>query len=146
MRAPVSIRELTRDDFPAVIEIDQVIRGFSRPDFWRRRFMIAEFNPPWASLVAELDNRVVGFVLGWSSCWEFGLAGEVGWLDIIGVHPTYRREGIGRALVTEFMNLARNLRQVERVLTLVDPEQFGTMDFFSSIGFARGELVHLKAP
>lgn len=140
----VDIRELRKDDLQTVMEIDKTIRGFSRPDYWERRFINAESIPPWASLVAEVDNRMVGFLFGWSSIWDFGLRDEVGWIDVIGVHPAYRHRGIGRALVNEFNRLAKDRRRVEKVFTLVDPEEGETTGFFSQIGFARGKLIHME--
>ena len=90
----VSIRRLERDDFTAVVAIDERITGHPRHDYWRDRFETAEsIRPPWASMVAELDGRVVGFLLGWSSGWEFGIRGSVGWIDVIGVDPPYRGRG-----------------------------------------------------
>ena len=148
----VDIRGLRKDDLQAVMKIDEVIRGFSRPAYWERRFINAEGIPPWASLVAdvrepqsnEVDNRMVGFLFGWASIWDFGLRDEVGWIDVIGVHPAYRYKGIGRALVNEFSRLAKDRRRIEKVFTLVNPEETETPGFFSQIGFARGKLVHME--
>jgi ribosomal protein S18 acetylase RimI-like enzyme len=140
----LSIRELRKEDLRAVTEIDEVIRGFARPEYWKGRIDSAEIMPPWTSLVAEMDNRVVGFVFGWSGSWEFGVPGEIGWIDIIGVHPAYRRHGVGRRLVNEFTRLAKEMRRVEKVFTLVDPDEVQTANFFSQIGFARGKLIHME--
>ena len=140
----VDIRELRKDDLQAVMKIDEVIRGFPRPAYWERRFINAEGIPPWASLVADVDNRMVGFLFGWASIWDFGLRDEVGWIDVIGVHPAYRYKGIGRALVNEFSRLAKDRRRIEKVFTLVNPEETETPGFFSQIGFARGKLVHME--
>ena len=144
MKKSADIRELRKNDLEAVMEIDVLIRGVSRPRYWERRFINAEGIPPWASLVAEVDNRMVGFLFGWSSMWDFGVRDEVGWIDVIGIHPAYRLRGIGRALVNEFNRLAKDRRKVERVFTLVDPEEAETTGFFAQIGFARGKLIHMQ--
>jgi len=144
VKRELEIRTLRRDDLQAVTEIDEIIRGIPRPHFWRARFESAEATAPWASLVAELDNRVVGFEFGSSGSSQFGVPGEIGWIDIIGVHPVYRRNGIGRALVGEFTRLAKEMRKVEKVFTLVDPEETQTANFFAQIGFARGKLIHME--
>lgn len=143
-RKAADIRELRKDDFAAVMKIDELVRGLSRPDYWSRRLMNAESLPPWASLVAEMDDRAVGFLLGWSSIWDFGVRDEVGWIDVIGVHPAYRFRGVGRALVNEFNRLAKERRKIEKVFTLVDPEETETTAFFSRLGFARGKLLHMR--
>jgi ribosomal protein S18 acetylase RimI-like enzyme len=140
----IDLREIRKDDLQAVMEIDEIIRGFSRPEYWEGRFASAEILPPWASLVAEIDGRVVGFLFGRTGSWESGLTGEVGWIDIIGVHPAYRFKGVGRALVNEFTRLIKELRGVEKVLTLVDPEEPETAGFFYRIGYVRGRLIHME--
>ena len=152
MKKSVDIRELRKDDFEAVMKIDELVRGLPRPDYWERRFINAEGIPPWASLVAdvrepqsnELDSRMVGFLFGWTSIWDFGVRDEVGWIDVIGVHPAYRFRGIGRTLVNEFNRLAKDRRKIERVFTLVDPEETETTGFFSRLGFAHGKLIHMQ--
>jgi ribosomal protein S18 acetylase RimI-like enzyme len=143
-RKAAVIRELRSDDLSAVVEIDEMIRGFPRLEYWKGRFSATTTMPPWMSLVAEMDDRVVGFVFGWCGSWEFGVAGEVGWIDIIGVHPAYRLMGIGRALVSEFTRSAKELRGVGKVFTLVDPQEKETASFFSRIGYRRGRLIHME--
>lgn len=143
-KKPLYLRALRNDDLQSVVEIDEMIRGASRPNYWKGKFASAEIMPPWASLVAEMDDRVVGFIFGWSGNSEFGVPGEVGWIDIIGVHPAYRRRGVGQALVNEFTRLAKDLRKVEKVFTFVDPDETETAGFFSQIGFRRGRLVHME--
>jgi ribosomal protein S18 acetylase RimI-like enzyme len=141
----VSIRRLERDDFTAVVAIDERIIGHPRHDYWRDRFETAEsIRPPWASLAAELDGRVVGFLLGWSSGWEFGIRGSVGWIDVIGVDPPYRGRGVGRALVQAFADAARELRDIKTIFTLVDSEDSQFREFFGRLGFAPGKMLHLE--
>ena len=141
----VSIRHLERDDFAAVVAIDERITGHLRHDYWRDRFETAEsLRPPWASLVAEMDGRVVGFLLGWSSGWEFGIRGAVGWIDVIGVDPPYRGRGVGRALVDAFSTSAKELRDIENIFTLVDPGDAQIREFFAHLDFTPGKMLHLE--
>jgi ribosomal protein S18 acetylase RimI-like enzyme len=53
-------------------------------------------------LVAEIDNRIVGFVLGRAGEFELGLPGTIAWIEIIGVDPAYRAQGIAQELVGQF--------------------------------------------
>ncbi len=141
----VSIRRLQRDDFEAVVRMDERITGRPRQDYWRDRFETAEtIRPPWASVVAELDGRVVGFLLGWSSGWEFGIPGSVGWIDVIGVDPPYRGRGVGRALVETFADSAKELRDINTIFTLIDPGDDQIREFFAHLGFAPGKMLHLE--
>jgi ribosomal protein S18 acetylase RimI-like enzyme len=62
------------------------------------------------SLVAELDGKVIGFIIGDASRWEYGVPENIGWIDTIGVDPEYQREGIAKILFTEMTN---NLKKVD---------------------------------
>ena len=55
------------------------------------------------SLVAELEGRVVGFILGDISGWEFGVPETIGWIDTIGVEPAYQKKGLATALARELV-------------------------------------------
>ncbi len=141
----VWIRRLQRDDFDAVVRMDERITGRPRPDYWRDRFETAEtIRPPWASLAAELDGRPVGFLLGWASGREFGIPGSVGWIDVIGVDPPYRGRGVGRALVEAFSTSAKELRAIDTIFTLVEPADNQVREFFAHLGFTPGRMLHLE--
>lgn len=60
----------------------------------------ANFDPD-RLLVAELEGELVGFVLALVRqvpYYDAGLEPERAWITAFGVHPAYRRQGIGRAL------------------------------------------------
>ncbi|MBI2878183.1 MAG: GNAT family N-acetyltransferase [Candidatus Rokubacteria bacterium] len=143
-RDAVQVRSLRDDDLQAVVEIDERLGGRFRKEYWARRFELAALRPPWMSLVAEVDGRVVGFLLGWTSESEFGIPGPVGWIDLVGVDPPYRGRGIGRTLVERFVAAGRDLRAIEKVFTLIDLGQEEIREFFIGLGFRHGPLVHLE--
>ena len=65
MSKPIYIRNLRKEDLPAIVDIEDRTTGVARRAYWEQRIEISEaIRPHWASLVAEVDNRVVGFVLG----------------------------------------------------------------------------------
>jgi Rrf2 family protein len=53
------------------------------------------------SLVAELDEHVVGFALGRVFYGEFGVVEPAAVLDVLGVHPDYRGRRVAAALVDQ---------------------------------------------
>jgi len=55
------------------------------------------------------EGKVVVFILGDASGWEYGVPESVGWIDTIGVHPDYQRKGVARALMSEMID---NLKKV----------------------------------
>ena len=97
MKKEIYVRNLEKRDLPAIVSLEERQTGIARPEYWEKRIEISEaIRPHWASLVAEIDNRVVGFVLGRAGEFEFGLPGTIAWIEIIGVDPAYRTQGMPR--------------------------------------------------
>ena len=70
----------------------------------RTRVLLDPNFQPEGLLVAEVDGRLVGFVLSLMRqvpLFLQGLEPERGWITAFGVHPDRRRHGIGRALFAE---------------------------------------------
>jgi GNAT superfamily N-acetyltransferase len=143
-RTKVSVRALEPDDLDQVIRIDERLTGQTRKDYWKKRFELSALRPPWMSLVAELDQRVVGFLFGWTSESEFGIHGPTGWIDLIGVDPPYRGRGVGQALVERFLSAGRELRAIDKVYTLIDLAQADVREFFTKLGFRHGPMIQLE--
>ena len=143
-RTKVAVRALEPDDLDQVIRIDERLTGQTRKDYWKKRFELTALRPPWMSLVAELDQRIVGFLFGWTSESEFGISGSTAWIDLIGVDPPYRGRGVGQALVERFVGSAQELRAVDKVYTLIDLAQADVREFFMKLGFKHGRMIQLE--
>jgi ribosomal protein S18 acetylase RimI-like enzyme len=144
MSKNVYIRNLEKNDLDAIVSIEERVTGIARRSYWEKRIEISEaIRPHWASLVAESDNRVVGFLLGRAGELEFGLPGTVAWIEIIGVHPADRKRGIARALLEQFTSSAED-HGVKTIFTLVAREELDIKNFFSRLGFAQGEMLHFQ--
>ncbi len=143
---PITIRSLEPSDLDSVVAIDERLSGQTRKPYWRTRLDIAALRPPWMALVAELDGRVVGFLFGWIGESEFGIAERTAWIDLIGVDPAYRGRGVGQALVARFVASGQELRAIGKVATLIDLAQADVREFFTSLGFRHGPMVHLEKP
>jgi GNAT superfamily N-acetyltransferase len=143
-RTDLTVRPVEPGDLDAILRIDEKLTGHTRKDYWLRRLDIAAVRPPWMSLVAETDGRVVGFLFGWVSESEFGIARPVGWVDLIGVDPPYRGRGVGHALVDKFVGSGRELRAIEKVATLIDLAQADVREFFVRLGFHHGPMIQME--
>ena len=143
-RTNVVVRPLEPSDVDAIVAIDEKLSGQTRKDYWRRRQEIASLRPPWMSVVAETDGRLVGFLFGWVGESEFGIPQPTGWVDLIGVDPAYRSRGVARALLDRFVDSGRELRALERVATLIDLGQVDIREFFLRQGFQPGRMVQLE--
>jgi ribosomal protein S18 acetylase RimI-like enzyme len=144
MKKDIYIRNLEKRDLEAIVAIEALVTGIARPDYWEKRIEISEaIRPHWASLVAEWDNRVAGFLLGRAGELEFGLPGTVAWIEIIGVHPAYRRRGIAQDLIEQFAISAED-HGIKTIFTLVNCNQSEMQTFFSRVGFVQGKMLHYQ--
>ncbi|MBN2122738.1 MAG: GNAT family N-acetyltransferase [Deltaproteobacteria bacterium] len=141
-RTPL-IRTMTSKDLARITEIDTRVLGKSRPEYWERKLVVVEKRSPLASLVAELDGKVIAFIIGDASGWEYGAPDNIGWIDTIGVDPEYQRRGIAKMLMTEMIT---NLKKVgvDTIYTFVNWRDWDLLRFFDANGFTRGEMINLE--
>jgi N-acetylglutamate synthase-like GNAT family acetyltransferase len=94
------------------------------------------------SLVAEVEGKVVGFIIAEVAGWEYGVPDTVALIETIGVHPDYQKKGIATSL---FRKLIDNLRKigVNTVYTFVEWRSWDLLRFFAKMGFDKGDMVHL---
>jgi ribosomal protein S18 acetylase RimI-like enzyme len=121
----LKIRSLEDTDLGGITALDEKLGGEYRPEIWER---------PEASVVAEADGKVVGFMLGEVRSGEFGLEEPTGWIEVLGVDPDYRGRAVGRRLAEEMLEHLRQ-RGATTVRTLVDEEMAGIAEFFEKLGF-----------
>lgn len=137
------IRAMKYDDLDAIVDIDTRVLGKGRPEYWQMKLELAEKRSPLASLIAEVEGKVVGFIMGDASGWEYGVPESVGWIDTIGVHPDYQKKGVARALMNEMTD---NLKKVgvNTIYTFVNWRDWGLLQFFDRMGFTRGDMINLE--
>lgn len=144
MQKAIHIRNLEKSDLPFIVNIEERLTGTARPGYWEKRIEISEaIRPHWASLVAEINRQVVGFVLGRAGELEFGLPSTVAWIEIVGVDPAFRGQGIGRALIERFTASAED-HDIKTVFTLVTSDNQRMGDFFKHVGFIQGKMLHFQ--
>lgn len=139
----VIIRPMRQDDLESIIEIDRKILGKRRRDYWESKFEETSKRRESFSFVAEKDGKVIGFILGEISGWEFGVPNTTGWIDTIGVDPEHQKKGIGRMLFNKLVEKMREIG-VKKIFTLVSWEDWDLLKFFKSMNFKRGELINLS--
>ena len=158
MLGKVKIRVLDESDLDAVVEIDRRVLGKDRRAFWKRKIAYAGIYPRPA-LVAEFEGKIVGFILGYVSGWEFGVPDTVGWIDTLGVDPAYQRRGIGRALFNALIDIFKRsgreetpeaekregeVEGVNVVYTLASWSDWDLLQFYHAMGFKKGEILNLE--
>ena len=137
------IRTMLPSDLDRIIDIDIKVLGKPRPEYWKLKFELLETSAQESSLVAEIDGRIVGFIIGGVSRWEYGIPENIGWIDTIGVDPACQRKGIAKIL---FAEMTRRLGQagVDKINTFVKRLDWKLLKFFEGLGFQQGDMINLE--
>ena len=139
----VKIRTLRKDDLDAIVEVERKVLGQVRKDYWDRKFETIDPRASQASFIAEREGVVVGFILADVSGWEFGVPDTTGWIDTIGVDPSFQKKGLATALIQEVIKHLRSLG-VKTIYTLVSWDDWDLLQFFRAKGFSRGDMINLE--
>ena len=95
-----------------------------------------------ACFVAEIDGRVVGFMISYILTAGFGMA-KSGWIATLGVSPDYMGQGIGAGLAEEIFAFYRS-QGIENVYTSVRWDSTDMLSFFKTLGFDRSNFMNLR--
>jgi ribosomal protein S18 acetylase RimI-like enzyme len=139
----VRIRSLSELDIAGIVAIDERLSGVYRPDVWERRVMFYLRRDPDASQVAEMGNKVVGFMLSDLRGGEFGLEETSGWIERFGVDPDFQGRSIGRRLF-EAVVLHLKSQGATTVRTLVEKGDSELATFLRAVGFKDAPLAALE--
>jgi predicted N-acetyltransferase YhbS len=137
------IRLLTIEDLEAIVAIDERVLGEKRRDYWEKKLRMMGEKASQVSLVAEVREKVLGFILGDVSGWEFGVPDTIGWIDTIGVDPAHQKKGLATALVQELVQRLKAMG-VRTIYTLVSWNDWDLLQFFHAMGFTRGDMINLE--
>ena len=139
---PAELRVLTMKDLDAVTEIDYVLLGRKRREYWERRLESTETSGV-PSLTAEIDGKVIGFILGGVSGWEYGIPENIGWVDTLGVNKEFQKKGIATLLFKKMASLFKEVG-VDTVYVFVNWKNRGLLQFFDRMGFKPGDMINLE--
>jgi ribosomal-protein-alanine N-acetyltransferase len=116
---------MTLADVDAVMSIERA--SFAHP--WSKRFFLQELQVQCArSLIAEIDGKVVGYILFWLLPEEIDIHN-------LAVHTAFRRCGIARALLYRVVAQAQARGSV-RVTLEVRRSNTPAQRLYQSIGFS----------
>jgi ribosomal protein S18 acetylase RimI-like enzyme len=131
----VLVRNLRADDAEALVAIDAAAVGRRRERFLALKVKQAFADSGIAvSLVAELDDHVVGFLLARVYYGEFGVVEPAAVLDVLGVHPDYRGRRVASALVDQLRTNLLGLG-IPKLQTEVQWDSPELITFFQHEGF-----------
>ena len=138
------VRIMKPEDLDAVVKIDAMSSGRSRPEYFK---LMLERSVNQAgmqiSLAAEVEGRVVGFAIGSLYYGQFGIMEPSASIEAICVAPDARRQGVAQALMRQ---LRTNLGAlgVSTIRTDVSWCDFDLLAFFEREGFAPAARLCLE--
>ena len=141
----VKIRPMEPEDIEGILAIDRKITGEQRALTYRdlvRDYLGGQIE---FSLVAEVENRMVGFVLAYVT-YVAEKVSKACVIHILGVDPDYGRQGIATKLVQAQLEQCRS-SEIQQVRVMVEERDHQLQDFFKHAGFSRSPfIVYSKAP
>lgn len=142
----------TVEELPALVELLGILFGQERefmPDPARQRRGLERIlsNPSIGALFVAIDRtdraaRVIGMANLLYSESTF-LGGPVGWLEDVVVHPQWRGQGVGTALIDHIKTFARE-RGLLRITLLTDFDNARAIRRYESTGFIRSTMIPMR--
>ena len=143
-RDTMLVRSMTMDDLGAMIAIDGRITGQDRSAYYQRKLVeTMDESAVRVSLVAEIDNHPVGFIMARVDFGEFGHTEPEAVIDTIGVDPNFTHKEVGKAMMSQLLGNLRAL-QVEQVRTEVAWNAFGLLAFLDNCGFVPAQRIAFR--
>jgi N-acetylglutamate synthase-like GNAT family acetyltransferase len=142
-KSRLKIREMKVEDLEGVLDIERETKGDSRAATYAPVPDSCIGGEMDASIVAEVGDKIVGFVLGRVVRSPTELRSVV-WIELIGILPEYQHKGVGRKMVEAWKERCRK-KGINKVHVMVNWRDWWMLSFFQSLGFSRGELTDLQA-
>jgi ribosomal protein S18 acetylase RimI-like enzyme len=129
----LSVRDCGLEDVEAVLELWRQAEATPTATDTAADLLRAVADSPAHVLVAEVEGRLVGSIIGTFDGWR-------GNIYRLAVHPAYRRQGVARALVAEVEN--KLTRQgAKRVTALVEKDHPFSIPFWEAVGYRVDERI-----
>jgi ribosomal protein S18 acetylase RimI-like enzyme len=95
-----------------------------------------------ACFVAELDGKVIGFMISYILTLGFGIE-KSAWIATLGINPENMGQGIGGKLAEEVFKYYR-AEGIHNVYTSVRWDSTDLLSFFKTLGFDRSNFINLR--
>ncbi len=92
------------------------------------------------SFVAELDGKVVGYMIAYILYGGFGLE-KSAWIRLFGVDTKYMGRGIGKRMAKEVFEEFKKIN-IKNIFTSVMWDSTDLLSFFKSLGFDRSKFIN----
>jgi len=138
----ILIRKLSGEDAEEISKIYLSITKTTNADDFRKIVAKQAQRDEDASFVAELNGKVVGYLISYTLIGGFGIA-KSAWVANIGVNPKFMGQGIGEKMAEAIFKYYRN-KGIKDIYTSVTWDSTDLLSFFKTLGFDRSEFINLK--
>ena len=131
-------RGITKADYDFVVTV--LDRWWGGPSGERAHPMFFyEFGDQ--ALIAEDEGQTIGFLLGFVC----QATPPTGYVHLVGIHPEYRRRGVGKALYEQFTERCSTLgaRRMKAITTVGND---GSVRFHEALGYSTREEPDYAGP
>lgn len=123
----MQIRGISKADFDYVVSV--LDRWWGGPS-GERAHPVFFYELGKDALIAEEDGQVVGFLLGFVA----PTTPPTGYVHLVGIHPEFRRRGVGQRLYEEFTTRCR-AAGAHRLKAITTVGNEGSVAFHRALGF-----------
>ncbi len=136
------IRRLGKQDLTDISKILKALTEKRGTIDYQRAVEEEVKNRDRVSFVAELDSKVVGFLITYILYGGFGLE-KSAWIGLFGVDPKYMGQGIGKRMAQEVFKEFKKM-DVQNIYSSVKWDSTDLLSFFKSLGFDRSNFINLE--
>jgi len=128
MENSVKIRNVCPSDYSFVIGVLDEWWGGRQMSHMLPRLFFIHFCE--TSFVAEVDNKIIGFLIGFLSQSH----PQEAYIHFVGTHPDFRKQGVGSKLYQQFFRTVREFDR-NRIKCVTSPVNQGSIAYHRSMGF-----------
>ncbi|MCK4818050.1 GNAT family N-acetyltransferase [bacterium] len=139
----ILIRKIKIEDADAISGIqDSITKSDEKADF--RHIIETQIRKKGeeASFVAEIEGRVVGYMISYIVYAGYGLD-KSAWIASLGVDQKYMGQDIGKRLAEEIFQVYVK-KGIRYIFTSVRWDSVDLLSFFKTLGFDRSNFINLR--
>ncbi|MEM7592787.1 MAG: N-acetyltransferase [Cyanobacteria bacterium P01_A01_bin.83] len=127
----IKIRQLTSEEVPAVVALDQICLG----GLWTEEAYLRETNSNKSTILAlhlfEPESSSCSQIIGMSCLWSIV---DEAHITLLAIHPDYRRQGLGQLLLLALIDQAI-ARQLQWATLEVNEHNLAAINLYQRYGF-----------
>ena len=126
-------RKITKRDYDEIVRVIDHWWGGGPMSTFAHPIFFYELGDN--ALIVEENSKMVGFLLGFVSFKKI----KTGYVHLVGIHPDYRRKGVGRLLYQTFTDRCRTAG-CERMKAITTIANEGSLSFHQALGWKTTEI------